>query len=262
MTIADTTDGQRARRSGFAGKQDFPFCYDIRLSNKWGKFKVILLYAADVNTLSDPALFEAARLAVPEERRKKADRYRFDKDKRLCLAAGLLLKAGLRDFGADPDEVPFSNENGKPRLSSGICFNLSHSGDYALCAISDSDIGCDVETVKDFDLKLAARFCPEEYENILSCHGISEQTDMFFRYWVLKESFMKLTGMGLRLPLNSFLIRLSDPISVSREGDCNTYHFAEFTEIPGCRCALCSMEECSRPPLNFISLPDLLSEKI
>ena len=49
-------------------------------------------------------------------------------------------------------------------------YNLSHSGDYVLCSVStgqDTKVGCDIEEMKEPNLKIARRFfCPAEYEQI------------------------------------------------------------------------------------------------
>ena len=49
-------------------------------------------------------------------------------------------------------------------------FNLSHSGDYVLCAYSDvakAQVGCDLEEVKELRLSVARRFFGErEYRHI------------------------------------------------------------------------------------------------
>lgn len=222
---------------------------------------MILLLAADVSPLQDSALYEAACAAVPPARRQKAERFRFDRDKRLCLGAGLLLRHGLAALGADPNEEPFCDRNGKPRLASGLCFNLSHTGQYALCALSGREIGCDAETVQDIDLRLAARFCPEECAEILSEPDPAARRDLFYRYWVLKESFMKATGLGMRLALDAFRILPGDPVTVRQQVDGNTYHFAEFSDLPGCKCALCALERCEGAALQWVSLPGHLSRR-
>ena len=50
------------------------------------------LYLADASALSDEALFAVLYAKMPAERRAKIDGYVFPKDRRLCLAAGLLLE--------------------------------------------------------------------------------------------------------------------------------------------------------------------------
>ena len=68
-----------------------------------------------------------------------------------------------------------------------IYFNLSHSGKMVACAISDREVGVDVELIDPtIDLNIAKHyFYNSEYENIMNCENSSDE---FFKYWVLKES--------------------------------------------------------------------------
>ena len=111
-----------------------------------------------------------------------------------------------------------------------------------MCAISDAEIGCDVERVTDIDLEIARRyFCPEEYAALLRCGGRALQSDLFFRYWTLKESFMKATGLGFELPPDRFCVILDGPeIAVRQRVDGREYHFKEFELHDGYKYALCS----------------------
>lgn len=169
------------------------------------------IYLADTYALSNPQLFETAYRTVSPTRRAKIDAVRFDKDKRLSLGAGLLLHIGLTECGLKaPFDIDY-NEFGKPFLADndGIFFSLSHSGTWAMCAISDVPVGCDIEIIKEADLKIAKRFFhPDEYEAILALATpeSAAQSDMFFRIWTRKESYVKAIGKGLSLPFESFSV--------------------------------------------------------
>ena len=104
-------------------------------------------YYYDVSGLSSPERFARELASLPwEERRERILRYRFEKDRRLSLGAGLLAAYALREAGAE-DLTLQTGENGKPELLSypDIHFNLSHSGTIAVCAVSDRPVGVDVE---------------------------------------------------------------------------------------------------------------------
>lgn len=164
---------------------------------------MIRVFIADVTPLHFP---EALSFVSPC-RRHKASAYLFERDKNLSLGAELLLNYGLQQIApqiARPAEHS-ADVYGKPRLTaSPLHFNLSHSGTYAVCAISDMPVGVDVEQEAKVDLNIARKFFhPDEYDRILACQN---PTNCFFKYWVLKESYLKAVGQGLRRALDSFRI--------------------------------------------------------
>ena len=97
--------------------------------------------------------------------------------------------------------------NIEEKISRRFHFNLSHSGDYAVLAISDSPVGIDIEYKKNHYEAVAKRcFCQEEYEDIMAVEDIGERQRRFLQYWTMKEAYIKYTGEGLSIPLNSFQI--------------------------------------------------------
>ena len=203
-----------------------------------------LLFAADVSVLEDDDLFEAAYEKASGERKLKTERYRFRRDKNASLGAELLLRHALARLGIH--EFAYSyGKTGKPFLAGRdeVFFSLSHSGDYVLCAVSDHELGADIECVKDADLRIAKRFfCPAEYERIAAQETEEARRETFYRFWTLKESFLKATGLGLRLPLHQFEILLCDEITVVQRVDDRKYFFREYDGVSGCKCAVCTLD--------------------
>ncbi len=154
---------------------------------------------------------------VSKKRQEKIDFYRFEKDKKLSCGAYLLLKKMLAE--ANITEPVFKTEKfGKAYISNheNIHFNLSHSGKIVLCTISDREVGADVEYIDpEIDLNIARHyFYNSEYENIMNAKNRQEE---FFKYWVLKESYMKYTGLGMNLKLDSFEIIIEDRIRLKND---------------------------------------------
>ena len=85
-----------------------------------------------------------------------------------------------------------------------------------LCAISDREVGADIEYIDPtIDLNIAKHyFYNSEYENIMNAKN---RPDEFFKYWVLKESYMKYTGLGMNLQLDSFEIMIEDTIRLKND---------------------------------------------
>lgn len=177
--------------------------------------------------------------------------------KNLHDAAWSLLTRALKGIGFDTDIIEFEfNEFGKPYIKgSDVFFNLSHSGDYVMCVISDSEVGCDIQKIGYCKDNLAKRFfCEEEYSDITSQANDDLRKNLFYRYWTLKESFMKAIGLGLKLHLNSFQIILGNKISIKQSVNGKEYSFFEYDGIDGYKCAVCVEGSCASFDTNLISL--------
>ena len=156
---------------------------------------------------------------VSKNRQDKINFYRFDKDKKLSCGAYLLLKKLL--YEENITNPLFKTEKyGKAYISNheNIHFNLSHSSKIVLCSISDKEVGVDVEYIDPkIDLNIAKHyFYNTEYENIMNAKN---KADEFFKYWVLKESYMKYTGLGMNLKLDSFEIIIEDTIKLKNDNE-------------------------------------------
>ena len=114
-----------------------------------------------------------------------------------------------------PEAIEFEiDEYGKPRLKgsridTGLVFNISHSGDYALLGFAwNQRLGVDIEVWRDpVDSAALVRRCfsntEQQYWNTLKP---SEQQATFFNLWTCKESFVKAVGRGLSVGLDQCTI--------------------------------------------------------
>lgn len=205
---------------------------------------MVEIYIGNVACFEDGAFYENLLSCVREVRREQIGRMRRKEDRWRALGAELLLmhalyEHGIRDFSVSRGTY------GKPYLSNtcGLFFNLSHSGDYAMCALSDCEIGCDVERIDPrIDLAIAERFFdPSESEWIFLGESREEQADRFFRLWTLKESLMKATGEGFsRSPRSfSFLMEGETPILKNPARELLPYSFSELSAPRGYHAAIC-----------------------
>ena len=195
------------------------------------------LYFININSVSNDN-YDKFYSLVDEERRNRVDKYLNENDKKLSLCSGMLLKYALDKLGIKEYELTY-NEYGKPYLvGNRYYFNISHSKDYAMCVVSDDEIGCDIEYIRDFNMKIPQRyFSNEEYEDILI--DSSRSKDKFYRYWTLKESFIKNVGLGLSLSLNSFRIILNNNIEIKQSINDNNYYFEEVNIDNNYKCSIC-----------------------
>lgn len=158
------------------------------------------LYRINIHNFDDPLQNKRLLELVGTERRKKVIRYRMPDDRKRSLAAGLIIQKILNENGLSEDSLKYS-ENGKP-LADNLFFNVSHAGDYVVGVSSDREVGCDIEKIVDAPLGVSDRFFHlKEAEYIRSAE---DKNRAFFTLWTLKESYMKMTGRGMSLPLDSF----------------------------------------------------------
>ena len=122
-------------------------------------------------------------LLLDSQRRQRVDRYRLLDDKKRCITSGLFIK---RFFG---DKCIRINEWGKPFAPDGGCFNISHSGSYVLFALSDFEIGCDIERLRFVDPLKTGRavFGETERQYITDSH---DKIGSFLKLWTKKESLL------------------------------------------------------------------------
>ena len=148
----------------------------------------------------------AALAKVSAQRREQALRYRYESGQRLSLAVYLLLMEGLeKEYGIlEPPLFDYTPE-GKPFLPQhpDIHFSFSHSGNVALCALSDQPIGADVETTRKITPSLVSYTMNESEVAIINAS--ENPTMQFLHFWTRKEALLKLTGEGIRNNLRMVL---------------------------------------------------------
>lgn len=142
---------------------------------------------------------------LPFDQRKRNQRFVRWQDRHLHLFGRLLLIEGLKQFGFGNNEIDKLeyNKNERPFLkNSEIDFNISHSGNYAICAISGkTKVGMDIEEIKPVEFADFKRiFTKREWAEI---DNSNDPLMKFYTFWTRKESIIKADGRGLSIPLDS-----------------------------------------------------------
>jgi len=174
------------------------------------------------------------------------------KKQQFIVARGRLRQILVSYQRTAPDKIKFQyNKYGKPCLSdphsSSISFNLSHSENLAILAITkEDDIGVDVEKL-DPDIvfsQMADRYFDEAEKLELAQYSSERQKRGFYRIWTKKEAILKLEGVGFqKTPSkgNHFIIK-------------KTY-LKVFPIVPGFICSIATRQKIlSIQRFNF---PDL-----
>lgn len=163
------------------------------------------IHQIDLNTL-----WRAFKPKLPVEVIEKTARYKNTSDQLRHLAGEILSRAAIQlHTGVWPESPFLCSEHGKPYLpQQPVYFNISHSGDYVVIAISETNIGVDIEKLRHNKMRVARRFFSDTEINLIQSSKIPDQD--FTRLWSLKEAYLKYRGSGLTEALNTFTVKKSD----------------------------------------------------
>ena len=224
------------------------------------------LYITDISPLCDEKLFYQLYDEMLPYGKEKTDSKKLKMNKMQSLGTYTLLGYALEIECIDIHKAVIAvNGCGKPYLkNSDIYFNLSHSGNYAMCVVSDKPVGCDIEIIRaNVNIEIAKRFFSrEEYEYLLSIKDEKEQSRAFILLWTLKESYIKAIGKGLSAKLDSFSINILTSTNYFKQIiEDKTYCFKSF-ELHGAFASVCCENSIIPESLAFIDLNDCVKHLI
>lgn len=101
------------------------------------------------------------------------------------------------------------NSFGKPSLAEhpDVHVSVAHCAGAVLVAAADARIGVDVERIRPRDRFAVARMLhPSEIARLAEAEDPDRE---FFRYWTLKESYVKALGVGLSYPVRGLAVALA-----------------------------------------------------
>lgn len=116
---------------------------------------------------------------------------------RLC-AHRLALEMLSRRTGLSMDALAIEADAlGKPQVANAdIQFNISHSGDFAACAVDDRPVGIDIEALRLVRPALLSRVCCRAEQSYAAPAGTPDAL-RFFEVWTAKEALLKYRGTGI-----------------------------------------------------------------
>lgn len=148
---------------------------------------------------------------LPKDRYARYVKFRKEEDKLACVLAYHLIREHIGG-----GEI-LKNEFGKPYIKDSFPFNISHSGEYVILAKNDTQIGCDIEKIVDIDVKQMAEysFYKKEIEYL---KNKNYDLKTFYRFWTIKESYLKMLGLGISKGLDSFFVDLEN-LTINGQND-------------------------------------------
>ena len=155
-----------------------------------------------------------------------------------ALWAQILLREVLfTEAGLSEDDLAFSyGEHGKPQLSMpSVQFNYSHTDAGVALGFSEEPVGVDVEKIRAVKQDVEKKIFTQD-ELLYLEESPLLRTERFFELWTKKEAYLKMLGVGLSRPMQSFSV-LDEPIC------------SQITTLRRDHCYLSVASESGNPPL-------------
>ncbi|KAL6906042.1 hypothetical protein ACP4OV_003643 [Aristida adscensionis] len=185
-----------------------------------------------------PAQFAAAAALLPPHERPAVARFVREDDRKRALVSRLLQYSLVRRvLGIPFDQINICRTiEGKPYLQNecstfpNFNFNTSHQGDYVgiasepLCLVGLDIVSISKpqgETAAEFISNFSSYLTDHEWECIVRAGTPEEMLKEFYRYWCLKEAFVKAIGSGVGFGLHrlEFHHELWTNISIRIDGE-------------------------------------------
>jgi 4'-phosphopantetheinyl transferase len=221
------------------------------------------IFALKVTNKLDDITSNFLLSVIDKEKRERLLKFVFWQDMHRSLFADLLVRKIIMDsFDLENENISFKeNEFGKPYIESinNFHFNVSHSGDWIVCAIDNKPVGIDIEEISTIDLDISKNFFSEkEHEDLLLSN---DPFDYFFTLWSLKESYIKFIGKGLSHPLDSFSMRFSNERIVIESYDqiLEKIYFKQYQIDERYKMATCSINPNMTNAFDILSINDVVN---
>ncbi len=196
---------------------------------------------------------------IPKEKQLKLMRIKRREIILHSVCGQILLDYCLRTyFDKRYEDVEFGyGKWGKPYIKNmnNFFYNISHSGDWVVCAVGHKELGIDIEKIKDVKENISSKYFSEKEEYYLkNCY---DRSDYIFRIWVLKEAYVKYLGKGLLFPLKN--ISFSVPEESMLDSVMYNINFKEYLIDKRYRMAACTIEKLPKN-IEVINLNKIIGE--
>ncbi len=174
------------------------------------------IYHLNINSVTDSQIqlwFEQ----MSSERKEAVSSIKISRKRKSKIIADALCRKAINEYcGVNPEDIVFKyNRYGKPYVKNiPVHFSISHSGNYVVCAVSENEIGIDIEKIRDIDSRICKRFATEAEADY-----ISSNQNRIFEIWTLKEAYFKCIGTGLTSDIKNISFDISgENINCSENG--------------------------------------------
>ena len=201
------------------------------------------------------------RYLLTTERRIQIDKY-FQKDDYLRTFLGeILVRLKIAELaGLQPENIQIGQDyNNKPIITNipEVHFNVAHSGNWVVCAISRLPCGIDIEKMDEIHLDIAERFFSRnEYYQIKEAKG-RLQKELFYELWTLKECYAKFKGQGLEMLLMDFEFVKNNGIWNLHSAASDACNFKQIEIDKAYKTSICFMD--TNYSYEYVAINDLIN---
>ncbi|XP_072155659.1 L-aminoadipate-semialdehyde dehydrogenase-phosphopantetheinyl transferase [Bemisia tabaci] len=227
---------------------------------------------------------------LQEDEKQKVKQFYFQRDAKSCLIGRLLMRKFLTlSSGLPWSEIQIiRDQHNKPLCLNNpqLHFNVSHQGNFTVLAgeVGSYQLGIDImknevksgKRLEDFFRIMRRVMTPSEWEQINSCSTELDKNFMFYRFWCLKESYVKAIGVGLNVNLQDLRFKVNSLELVQNQFTTDTQFFLKDslqstwtfyeTLLDPAHCVAIGIHDANSGTSNFVdkfttlTLDDLISE--
>lgn len=184
---------------------------DIQFEEKFLELNIPPLFNGEIHVwslslITDTPFYERCKSALTATEHQRISYFNFKQvqDSYIISQGGLRLLLSFY-LNIEPSKIQINKHSkGKPYTAddTSLCFNISNSGNYVIFAISRAgEVGIDIEklrTLPDLNELIEKNFSSKEKQYISKNTTLKELR--FFKFWTVKEAYLKAIGEGMRLP--------------------------------------------------------------
>ncbi len=175
-------------------------------------------------------ILEGYLTCLSQDEKSRANRFRFAEDRRrFIVSRGALRHILARQLHQSPERISFCySEYGKPFIEAlpdtqrssllqpggDFHFNLTHSGELALCALGyRRTVGIDIESIRPLKRleNLMDRCLSDQEQEQVKAQSADDQPRAFLQTWTCKEAYLKAIGLGLTQSMRTVEVQLTPP---------------------------------------------------
>jgi 4'-phosphopantetheinyl transferase len=216
---------------------------------------MINIYGTNIKKTNNISAVNQVFSFLSMEKQKRIKSFIHKEDALRTLTGEWIIRNIIREkLNIAEEKIIFDvNKYGKPYLKyhRNFHFNISHSGDWVVCATAAKPVGIDIELISPIDLNMAEHFFSQEEVFDLFSKREKERLSYFYELWTLKESFIKAAGKGLSIELHSFSIKKKVGNIELKSEIKEKYYFKQYDIDRKYKMSVCSNDNNFPADINY-----------